>query len=33
MLQDIAVVVAEDVPAAEVEEAVRDGGGELLGAA
>ena len=28
--QDIAVVVAEDVPAAQVEEAVRAGGGELL---
>jgi phenylalanyl-tRNA synthetase beta chain len=31
VLQDIAVVVAEDVAAAEVEEAVRAGGGELLG--
>jgi phenylalanyl-tRNA synthetase beta chain len=30
VLQDIAVVVAEDVPAAEVEAAVRAGGGELL---
>jgi phenylalanyl-tRNA synthetase beta chain len=28
--QDIAVVVAEDVPAARVSEAVREGGGELL---
>jgi phenylalanyl-tRNA synthetase beta chain len=32
VLQDIAVVVAEDVPASRVEEAVRAGGGELLGA-
>ncbi len=31
VLQDIAVVVAEDVPASRVEEAVRAGGGELLG--
>jgi phenylalanyl-tRNA synthetase beta chain len=31
VLQDIAVVVAEDVPASRVEEAVRSGGGELLG--
>ena len=30
VLQDIAVVVPEDVPAAEVEAAVRVGGGELL---
>jgi phenylalanyl-tRNA synthetase beta chain len=30
VLQDIAVVLAEDVPAAEVERAVRAGGGELL---
>jgi len=30
VLQDIAVVVPDDVPAAEVEEAVRAGGGELL---
>ncbi len=30
VLQDIAVVVEEEVPAAEVEEAVRTGGGELL---
>jgi phenylalanyl-tRNA synthetase beta chain len=30
VLQDIAVVVRDDVPAAEVEEAVRAGGGELL---
>ncbi len=30
VLQDIAVVVAEGVPAAEVEEAVRAGGGDLL---
>ncbi|MGH3994398.1 MAG: hypothetical protein ACRDSN_18300, partial [Pseudonocardiaceae bacterium] len=30
VLQDIAVVVPEDVPAAAVEEAVRRGGGELL---
>ena len=30
VLQDIAVVVADDVAAAEVEEAVRAGGGELL---
>jgi phenylalanyl-tRNA synthetase beta chain len=30
VLQDIAVVVADEVPAAEVEEAVRTGGGELL---
>jgi phenylalanyl-tRNA synthetase beta chain len=30
VLQDIAVVVPEDVPAAEVETAVRSGGGELL---
>ena len=30
VLQDIAVVVPEDVPAAEVEGAVRAGGGELL---
>ena len=28
--QDIAVVVPEDVPAARVEAAVRDGGGDLL---
>jgi phenylalanyl-tRNA synthetase beta chain len=32
VLQDIAVVVGEDVPASRVEEAVRAGGGELLGA-
>jgi phenylalanyl-tRNA synthetase beta chain len=32
VLQDIAVVVAEDVPASRVEEAVRAGAGELLGA-
>ncbi|HEY1277172.1 MAG TPA: phenylalanine--tRNA ligase subunit beta [Thermoleophilaceae bacterium] len=32
VLQDIAVVVPDDVPAAEVEAAVRAGGGELLGA-
>jgi phenylalanyl-tRNA synthetase beta chain len=31
VLQDIAVVVAEDVPAARVEERVRAGGGDLLG--
>jgi phenylalanyl-tRNA synthetase beta chain len=31
VLQDIAVVVPEDVPASRVEEAVRAGGGELLG--
>jgi phenylalanyl-tRNA synthetase beta chain len=31
VLQDIAVVVAEEVPASRVEEAVRAGGGELLG--
>jgi phenylalanyl-tRNA synthetase beta chain len=31
VLQDIAVVVADEVPAAAVEEAVRAGGGELLG--
>ena len=31
VLQDIAVVVPDDVPAAEVEAAVRAGGGELLG--
>jgi phenylalanyl-tRNA synthetase beta chain len=31
VLQDIAVVVAEDVPASRVEEAVRAGGGDLLG--
>jgi phenylalanyl-tRNA synthetase beta chain len=31
VLQDIAVVVDEDVPAQRVEEAVRRGGGELLG--
>jgi phenylalanyl-tRNA synthetase beta chain len=30
VLQDIAVVVPEEVPAAEVEAAVRDGGGDLL---
>jgi phenylalanyl-tRNA synthetase beta chain len=30
VIQDIAVVVAEDVPATEVEEAVRRSGGELL---
>jgi phenylalanyl-tRNA synthetase beta chain len=30
VLQDIAVVVAEDVSAADVEAAVRDGGGDLL---
>jgi phenylalanyl-tRNA synthetase beta chain len=30
VLQDIAVVVPEEVPAAEVESAVRSGGGELL---
>jgi phenylalanyl-tRNA synthetase beta chain len=30
VLQDIAVVVAEDVPAAAVDEAVRAGGGDLL---
>jgi phenylalanyl-tRNA synthetase beta chain len=30
VLQDIAVVVPEDVPAAEVEGAVRAGGGDLL---
>jgi phenylalanyl-tRNA synthetase beta chain len=30
VLQDIAVVVPEEVPAAEVEAAVRAGGGELL---
>ncbi|HZC12501.1 MAG TPA: phenylalanine--tRNA ligase subunit beta, partial [Thermoleophilaceae bacterium] len=30
VLQDIAVVVAEDVPASRVEEAVRAGGGDLL---
>ncbi|HEX2126914.1 MAG TPA: hypothetical protein VHF45_10190, partial [Thermoleophilaceae bacterium] len=30
VLQDIAVVVAEDVPAARVEEVVRAGGGDLL---
>jgi phenylalanyl-tRNA synthetase beta chain len=30
VLQDIAVVVSDEVPAAEVEEAVRSGGGELL---
>jgi phenylalanyl-tRNA synthetase beta chain len=30
VIQDIAVVVDEDVPAAEVEEAVRDGAGDLL---
>ena len=29
-MQDIAVVVGEDVPAADVEGAVRAGGGELL---
>jgi phenylalanyl-tRNA synthetase beta chain len=33
VLQDIAVVVGEDVPAAEVEGAVRAAGGELLGEA
>ncbi|MGH2762341.1 MAG: phenylalanine--tRNA ligase subunit beta [Thermoleophilaceae bacterium] len=33
VLQDIAVIVAEDVPAAAVEEAVRAGGGELLAGA
>jgi phenylalanyl-tRNA synthetase beta chain len=33
VLQDIAVVVADDVAAAEVEEAVRAGGGELLAGA
>jgi phenylalanyl-tRNA synthetase beta chain len=32
MLQDIAVVVSADVTAATVEEAVRDGGGDLLAA-
>jgi phenylalanyl-tRNA synthetase beta chain len=32
VLQDIAVVVPDDVPASRVEEAVRAGGGELLGA-
>ena len=32
VLQDIAVVVAEDVPASRVEAAVRAGGGDLLGA-
>jgi phenylalanyl-tRNA synthetase beta chain len=32
VLQDIAVVVPEEVPASRVEEAVRAGGGELLGA-
>jgi phenylalanyl-tRNA synthetase beta chain len=31
VLQDIAVVVAEDVPASRIEEAVRAGGGGLLG--
>ena len=31
LLQDIAVVVAEDVPAAMVEQVVRDSGGDLLG--
>ena len=31
VLQDIAVVVADDVPARRIEEAVRRGGGELLG--
>jgi phenylalanyl-tRNA synthetase beta chain len=30
VLQDIAVVVGEDVPAAEVERVVREAGGELL---
>jgi len=30
VLQDIAVVVPDDVPAAEIEGAVRAGGGELL---
>jgi phenylalanyl-tRNA synthetase beta chain len=30
VIQDIAVVVDDDVPASEVEGAVRDGGGELL---
>jgi phenylalanyl-tRNA synthetase beta chain len=30
VVQDIAVVVPEDVPAAEVERVVREGGGELL---
>jgi len=30
VLQDIAVVVPDDVPAAEIEAAVRAGGGELL---
>ena len=30
VIQDIAVVVPEDVPAADVEDAVRVGGGELL---
>ncbi|MGH2744285.1 MAG: phenylalanine--tRNA ligase subunit beta, partial [Thermoleophilaceae bacterium] len=32
VLQDIAVVVPEEVPAAEVEQAIRAGGGELLAA-
>jgi phenylalanyl-tRNA synthetase beta chain len=32
VLQDIAVVVPDDVPASRVEEAVRTGGGDLLGA-
>ena len=32
VLQDIAVVVPEEVPASRVEEAVRAGGGDLLGA-
>ena len=32
VLQDIAVVVGEEVPASRVEEAVRTGGGDLLGA-
>jgi phenylalanyl-tRNA synthetase beta chain len=31
VLQDLAVVVSEEVPASRVEEAVRAGGGELLG--
>jgi phenylalanyl-tRNA synthetase beta chain len=31
VLQDIAVVVAEDVPAARIEDSVRAGGGDLLG--
>ena len=30
VLQDVAVVVAEEIPAADVEEALRAGGGELL---